>query len=105
MLHYGDLSTVNEQIQADRFAKFFSTNFEPWHQNNIYQQHTIEGSNDIFVLEVLFIFDELMKIDTSKGTGPDGIHPLVLQNCAAHFCSPLALIFNESSTLGLFPNQ
>lgn len=46
-----------------------------------------------------------MKIDTSKGTGPDGFHPLLLKNCAAQLCTPLSIIFNESLALGNFPDQ
>jgi len=104
ILQYGDSSSANPQIQAELFAKFFSTNFESSTTNNT-NCNDMKGSDVTFSLEEAFIFDELMKIDTSKGTGPDGIHPLLLKNCAAELCVPLSIIFNESLTLGVFPDQ
>ena len=104
LLQYENTASENTQIQAELFAKFFSTNFESSGSKNT-TSTIINGSSDLFLLDEEFVFDELMKIDTTKGTGPDGIHPLLLKNCAAQLCVPLSIIFNESLTLGIFPDQ
>ncbi|RYE19246.1 MAG: reverse transcriptase family protein, partial [Sphingobacteriaceae bacterium] len=113
LMHYGETSTANEQIQSELFAKFFATNFESSRKcaagnSNAYNSPTMDSSGnttDLFILDECFVFDELTKLDTSKGIGPDAIHPIFLKNCSAALSEPLAIIFNESLALGRFPNQ
>jgi hypothetical protein len=45
----------------------------------------------------------LLKLDVSKGAGPDGISPLILKNCASAFARPLSLLFNRSLSTCVFP--
>ncbi|RYE21894.1 MAG: hypothetical protein EOP45_09010, partial [Sphingobacteriaceae bacterium] len=107
LLHYQGTSTANEQIQTELFANFFATNFN----SSSNGATTTDGvgksscSKKFFELGDIFILEELLKTDTSKGVGPDGIHPLVLKNCASTLSDPLSIIFNESLRLGRFPNQ
>ena len=110
LLHYHDTSSANEQIQAELFAKFFATNFNspPTIGVQVDGSSTSCGESskhEFFELSNNFILDELLKIDTSKGVGPDGIHPLILKNCASSLSDPLSIIFNESLRLGRFPSQ
>ena len=113
LLHYGETSTANEQIQSELFAKFFATNFELSSTYSTGNSNTSilpttdssDGTADLFKLDEYFIFDELTKLDTSKGIGPDSIHPIFLKNCSAALSEPLAIIFNESLALGRFPTQ
>ena len=113
LMHYGETSTANEQIQSELFAKFFATNFElsPTYaagNSNASVLPTTDssgGTTDLFKLDECFIFDELTKLDTSKGIGPDSIHPIFLKNCSAALSEPLAIIFNDSLALGRFPTQ
>lgn len=46
-----------------------------------------------------------MNIDISRGTGPDGIHSLLLKNCESLLTAPLTIIFNESLSIGYFPSD
>ncbi|RYE05026.1 MAG: hypothetical protein EOP33_07750, partial [Rickettsiaceae bacterium] len=110
LLHYHHTSSANEQIQAELFAEFFATNFNSPSTISVLVDGSTtscgEPSNHVlFELSNNFILDELLNIDTSKGIGPDGIHPLVLKNCASSLSDPLSIIFNESLRLGRFPNQ
>lgn len=61
----------------------------------------INPNSPVLLLDEYFIFEELLKIKTSVNAGPDGVHPLILKNCAS--VEPLALIFNESLQTGIFP--
>ena len=114
-MRLGDKSSTDQVEQADMFASFFKENFiqsastlastasTTPHVNTTINNHS-PPSNE-FVIDEYFIFDELMKINTKKSAGPDGIHPLILRNCSALLYKPLSLIFNESLTRGYFPDK
>jgi hypothetical protein len=38
----------------------------------------------------------LQDLDVNKDSGPDGIPPIILKNCASVFAKPLSLLFNRS---------
>jgi hypothetical protein len=50
--------------------------------------------------ELQFTSDEvesvLQDLDVYKGSGPDGIPPIILKNCAFAFVKPLSYLFNMS---------
>jgi len=94
LLHYQGTSTANEQIQTELFANFFATNFNSTPNGATIMDGVDKSScsNKFFELGDLFILEELLRIDTSKGVGPDGIHPLVLKNCASTLSDPLSII-------------
>jgi len=46
---------------------------------------------------------KLKKLKPEKSPGPDGIHPMVLQNTAKVVADPLARIFQESYSQGVLP--
>lgn len=105
-LKYRDKSSSDVQMQADLFAEFFATNFNEIDNEsaNEVQSPTID-TNEQFVLDEYTVFDALSNIDTTKGLGPDGIHPLLLKNCSALLCRPLSIIFNKSLSSGVFPSK
>lgn len=45
----------------------------------------------------------LRELVTSKGCGPDGIHPIFLKNCRARLAFPICLLFNLSLRTGTLP--
>ena len=49
--------------------------------------------------------DELLKLDSSKAAGPDGIPPSMLQALAEELSLPLAMIFNKSLNEGVVPQD
>lgn len=120
LLKLGDRSTTNGQEQANLFAEFFSSNFNS-DDNSTNQQSSSSSNSQIpnsnneqtsnsqnnepLMLSEHFVFDELMHINTKKGVGPDGIHPMLLKNCAAIIYQPLTVIFNESLSTGNFPTK
>jgi hypothetical protein len=44
-------------------------------------------------------------LDVNKGSGPDGIPPIILKNCASPFAKPLSLVFNRSMVTRVFPDR
>ena len=51
------------------------------------------------------VFDTLFALDTTKSTGPDGIGPGILKNCAPALYIPLHRLFVLSLSLGLIPKD
>jgi hypothetical protein len=47
----------------------------------------------------------LLELETNKDTGPDGIPPIILENCATAFALPLCLIFNNAISTCVFPDK
>jgi hypothetical protein len=47
----------------------------------------------------------LQHLDVKKGSGPDGIPPIILKNCASAFAKPLSLLFNRSLATSVFPDR
>ncbi|MGI9458385.1 MAG: reverse transcriptase family protein, partial [Pirellulales bacterium] len=56
-------------------------------------------------LEPDSVLAELISLDQSKSTGPDGIQTTVLRNCSISLLSPLLLIFERSVQSGTLPTE
>ena len=50
------------------------------------------------------VYDLLMKINTTKSAGDDGIHPRVLKECADELVTPIYMIFQYSLKHGTVPD-
>jgi hypothetical protein len=51
------------------------------------------------------VLKTLQQLDTTKAPGPDRIHNIVLKNCAASLCNPLATLFQRSLAEGVLPSE
>ena len=61
-------------------------------------------------MEVLVIREENVKeilsgLNSGKSCGPDGIHPILLQERLDILCIPLTKCFNKSLSLGKLPSE
>ncbi|KAI1524765.1 reverse transcriptase, partial [Pyrenophora tritici-repentis] len=106
IMQLGDVRTDNEAEQANLFAEFFSSNYD----DSLMQGDSNSPSdeprlNEDFQLDINFVIEELNAVNIKKGTGPDGMHPLILKHCASHLAAPLTQIFNESLSTGHFPDK
>jgi hypothetical protein len=50
-------------------------------------------------------YSVLQDLDVNKDSGPDGIPPIILKNCASAFAKPLSLLFNRSMATSVFPDR
>jgi len=53
----------------------------------------------------LVVQKKLERLKTDKSPGPDELHPLLLQSCAAQIAEPLSIIFQKSYTAGKLPHD
>lgn len=108
-LVFNSRSSNDINVQAEMFAEFFASNFNSDSSQSIASSDdlrsnsTTTASNGSFSLDPYFVFNELMRINVNSSAGPDGVHPLLLRNCASILYFPLACIFNESLASGVFP--
>jgi hypothetical protein len=51
------------------------------------------------------ILNNLLKLDPSKSSGPDNLHPMVLKQCAHNLTKPLSWIFQRSLNTGMVPTD
>lgn len=106
LLHLGDKSSVDRKEQVELFATFFKSNFCNQPSQLQTSSRSISNSNhNQFKLNEFDVFEELLKLNSKKGTGPDGVHPILLKSCAALLYEPLSIIFNESLMTGSFPSR
>ena len=94
----------NVKDQTDLFNKFFSDQFSdpsnydiPINFHDDHGAHLSYSHRDVRNL--------LLKLDSNKAQGPDGIHGKVLKNCAVSIAYPLSLIYNISYKTGIIPDE
>ena len=94
----------NVKDQTDLFNKFFSDQFSDASNYdipiNFHDDHGVDLSFSHRDVRNL-----LLKLDTNKAQGPDGIHGKVLKNCAVSLAYPLSLIYNISYKTGIIPDE
>ena len=98
-------SVVNQLTKQPHFNELF---FNQFSLESKYDTEIDMESNDRFFdmkfheLDVLLL---LKDINPSKTAGPDGIHGMVLKNCASTLAKPLTIMFNISFVTGSIPNE
>ena len=91
--------------QANLFNEYFSNQFS---QESHYDKDIDMRNDNNFInlkfheLDVLLL---LKDINPSKAAGPDGIHGMVLKNCAPSLAKPLTIMFNISFVTGIIPDD
>ena len=102
---YENLTSSDPEKIANMFALFFSSVYEP---ESFGRTREAPGCPKVDISCLGFtkinIFEGIMKIDGSKGAGPDGIPPKLIKYLALSICSPLKIVFNLSLKLGVFPS-
>jgi hypothetical protein len=107
-MYFQNRSASGENNISNLFADFFQDTYtdDPLIPSN-------PGPNDVStepsfgtmqfsIEEVIKVF---LKLDSSKGPGPDGVPPNILKNCASAYATPLTCIFNKSLASCLSPKN
>jgi hypothetical protein len=59
----------------------------------------------MFVSVPNMVRNVLLQLDILKASGPDQISNKILKECANSLCAPLALLFNKSLEIGIYPSS
>lgn len=101
-VHYRNQFRSDTSSQTELFNEYFHDQFSEASSYDI----DIDYSNDNFI-DLRFHIDDvytiLKGINSSKAAGPDGIHGIVLKNCARRLAYPLTILFNVSFSTGCIP--
>ena len=89
------------EIFADAFSSVF-VNEEP--ANPMPHQSSSIGIDSIHITAEL-VYRRLCKLNTDSSTGPDGIHPRLLKECALELSIPLYILFKTSLDSGIVPEK
>ena len=93
--------------KAEEFNKFFTSVFTKEDQNQKLkcQEIRCDTSFDGMILSKEEVRKALLTLNPDKSSGPDGIHPKVLRECAMVLDHPLYLLFNKSVEDGKIPQD
>ena len=103
----GTLTTNDWQV-AQTLFEFFGEVFTKEIDKNDQATHTaIFGvANKVeLVFDTCLVKQRLTRLRTDKSAGPDGLHPMVLKECADNLAMPLACIFQSSYDRGQLPSD
>ena len=102
---YKDKFRTNLEDQANLFNDFFFAQFSG--KSNYDIDININQNNRLFDIEFheLDVMLLLKDINPSKAAGPDGLHGMVLKNCASSLAKPLTALFNISYVTGCIPED
>jgi len=94
----GTLTSDDQQaakVLCDYFKEVFTREIDKKAQE---QLMAIDGDSgdDQIVFDVNTVKRQLQTLKPDKSPGPDGIHPLVLKECAETLAKPLTIIFQTS---------
>lgn len=95
------------QTISNFFNEYFNSVFVPVSDNTSFCSLSTSSNNliDLSSVEITEdqVFNILKKLDISKGSGTDLIHPIFIKTCAKELATPLAIIFKKSMKEGHFP--
>ena len=86
---------------ADAFASVYTDHVLP----SSAPHQEFEGVLEVPHFSVDQVREALLKIDHNSSMGSDGIHPMLLKECASVLAEPLATIFNKSIKDGCVPSR
>jgi len=99
--------TTSDQETANLLSDYFKEVYTVEDANNLPTvQDSVYTWNDTELqFSESIVMGKLQKLKTDKSPGPDGIHPLLLKECASVLAEPLSLIYQKSYATGTLPTD
>lgn len=93
---------------CDAFNQYFHSVFisNPIHKSGNTVRDAHSSTVDINCISINYdnVLKELEHVNTHKGAGSDGIHPILISQCAKELATPITIIFHASIQTGTFPS-
>ena len=100
------MTTTSDQEVADLFAEYFQEVYTVEDLSNIPTVPERDCTwNDTICFSKELVYDKQQMLKTDKSPGPDGLHPMLLKECAASIAGPLSQIFQLSYDTGTLPEE
>jgi hypothetical protein len=109
VMHFERRMASGPEKICDLFAEYIQRTYtdDVWVPSDPGPEHVSADDPPFGALH--FTSDEvesvLQDFDVNKGSGPDGIPPIIFKNCASAFAKPLSLLFNRSMATSVFPDR
>jgi hypothetical protein len=101
--------TASDQEAADILGQYFEDMYTKEGNSEVPTVATkdliVEWRDDEVDFSVDAVRRKLQKLATDKSPGPDGIHPMLLKECASTVAEPLSIIFKNSFESGTLPSD
>ncbi|XP_045450173.1 uncharacterized protein LOC123658926 [Melitaea cinxia] len=107
-MNYVGYEASSRKEICELFAKYFSSVYSnnsancAQHSDFLNYPEPNDSINSLAVNEHQIKL-KIKNIDEHKGSGPDGIPPVVYKRCIKTICVPLCVLFNKSLKSGTFP--
>lgn len=105
-MHLADSTAKTGPEVANLFASHFSSTYLANSADDVTQIPEQFNNRSIAQIKISEkdIYFKINQLDIFKGSGPDGIPPLLIKRCSQSLTYPLFIIFNKSLETGQFPD-
>lgn len=106
-ISFKDNKATSDKEKADLFATFFKSVYVEYQTDfdiDSFLASRSENNCQNIIISEQAVFSVLSTIDTSKGSGHDGISPFFLRQCAEVLAGPLSILFTRSLRDGIYPS-
>ena len=104
-VHYGQRFRRDCSEQAELFNEYFCNQFSEPSLYNIGIDFLPNGRFHDLRFHEIDVYLILKGTNPSKAPGPDGIHGIILKNCASSLAKPITTLFNCSYVTGCIPAE
>ena len=88
---------------CESFSRYFAYVFEPSDTPSLIKSSETFATITLNFVTIEQIKNQIDKLDTNKGAGPDGIPSVFFKSCKDSILYPLFIIYNKSISEGNFP--
>ena len=105
LLNESNEKTQNDQEKAELLADHFTNMFTRENSNDLptFTSKIVNNKLTSIKITTEMINEKLKKLNVSKSSGPDKIHPRLLYELSDQLALPLSIIFNKSINEGKIP--
>ncbi|RYE04931.1 MAG: hypothetical protein EOP33_08110, partial [Rickettsiaceae bacterium] len=106
VIEYNNVTASTDETKAQLFADYFQGQYTQSDEIDM-DELLNECTQDAFEVEIGEddVLKVLQSLKVNKGTGPDGVSPQILKNCAQSLSKPLTLLFKKSFEEGVVPDS
>lgn len=106
VIEYNNETASTDESKAQLFAEYFKNQYTTCDGIDL-DELLNECSNDPFEIEISEpdVLKALQSMKVNKGSGPDGISPHILKNCAQTLAKPLSVLLCKSLEEGIVPDS